>query len=76
MHMGVRKLNVVRIATVDLYKVWNLPLPSVRNRYSYIRCNAKGVVGNIHTALIYDADELIVRGNYNVAKDVEASNFM
>ena len=64
--MAARKIiNVKKVTKKEVAECWNIELPFKWSDILYIRCNVKGDI-NWDKAPIYQPQELIERGNYNV----------
>ncbi len=64
--MSTKKtLNVKKVTKKEVAEFWNTDLPPKWPDVLYIRCNVKGEV-NWSIAPVYQPQELIERGSYNV----------
>lgn len=61
----MRTLNVKKVSKSEVEQKWGYQLPIMWGNTLYMRCNAKGEV-NWDKAPIYQAFELVERGNYVV----------
>lgn len=64
--MGARKtINVKKVTKKEVAESWGIELPFKWSDILYIRCNANGDI-NWEKAPVYQPQELIERGNFNV----------